>query len=110
MTTKNWAKQQKKKLLEERLRAEHEALQQQIAREGPVVYAGTHGVIHTSAFNGVDDDQQQKFQQALDNGPVGPQGQVGIKKLQGGDYELKILGAGGGARLYGDKRDDGLIH
>jgi hypothetical protein len=112
MSEKAYAKAQKKKLLEERLRQESEALQRQTAREGPAAYQNGYGIIHTVAFTGVDADEQQKFRQALDNGPAGKQGQVGIKKLSGQSnmYELKILGASGGARLYGDQRGDGLIH
>ncbi len=112
LTEAQYAKLQKKAQQVLKVKLEDELEQQRANREGGVVYSSQHGVIHELAFADLGDDEKDKFQKALDNGPAVAQGAVGIKKLDGQKdrYELKILGAGGGARIYGDKRDDGLIH
>jgi hypothetical protein len=111
MTDMRWEKEQKwrKKQIEQAF--EQERRQRQADKEGPIVYENDWGAIHQSAFIGLDDSEQTKFKDAMDNGPAAKQGSTGIKKMQGqaNMYEIKVLGAMGGGRIYGDKRGS-LIH
>ncbi|WP_337193169.1 polymorphic toxin-type HINT domain-containing protein [Deinococcus xianganensis] len=65
----------------------------------------------------LDKDVLKKFEDGLSSFTSG-QGGTGIKKLSGGgvkiggttyEYELKILGKGGGGRIYGNLNENGQV-